>query len=149
MSQPPTKQPDDNSIVTASQLSLTSAKQRQGAVFEQLALTYLQAQGLQLLAQNWLVPRVGEIDLVMLQTGQAWDTLVFVEVRQRVIRGFGNALNSITADKQRKLIKTAQHFLRQHPQYSEHDCRFDVLAYADATSVPQWIVGAFMADAWP
>lgn len=130
-------------------LKLTSPKQRQGGRYEQLALEYLQQQGLILIAQNWLMAKVGELDLVMLDQGRAWDTLVFIEVRQRKAGAFGDALTSITASKQRKIIKTASFFLRQYPEYKDCDCRFDVVAFVDETSAPDWLPGAFIAKAWP
>ena len=139
-------------------LTLTSPKQRQGSLFEQHACEFLQAQGLRLVAQNWQQPKVGELDLVMMETGQAWSTLVFIEVRQRKQSGFGDAAISITASKQRKVIKAARYFLQQHPEYSDYECRFDVIAYNTASSVskktqnidtqPEWFQAAFVADAW-
>lgn len=110
-------------------LALTSPKQRQGSYFEQQACEFLQAQGLLLVAKNWQQPKVGELDLIMIEPGSAWSTLVFIEVRQRLRSGFGNAALSVTAGKQRKIIKTAKYFLQQHPKYSHYDCRFDVIAY--------------------
>ena len=129
-------------------LSLTSPKQRQGGRFEQLALEYLQLQGLTLIAQNWLAARVGELDLVMLDSGDSWDTLVFVEVRQRKQGNFGDAFTSVTLSKQRKIIKAASHFLRQHPKFATCECRFDVVAFCDEQSPPDWLAGAFLASAW-
>jgi len=129
-------------------LKLTSPKQRQGSRYEQLALEYLQQQGLTLVAQNWLMAKVGELDLVMLEQGNAWDTLVFIEVRQRKLGAFGDALTSVTASKQRKIIKAARYFLRQHPTYQDCECRFDVVAFSDEGSVPEWLAGAFIAKAW-
>ena len=152
-------------------LILTSPKQRQGSRFEQRACEFLQAQGLQLIAQNWQQPKVGELDLVMLETGQAWSTLLFIEVRQRQHSGFGDAALSVTASKQRKVIKTARYFLQAHPEYSHYECRFDVIAY-DTNKVKtrsivanhtnknnrdindisenksEWLKGAFIASAW-
>ncbi|MBH0007578.1 YraN family protein [Psychrobacter sp. SWN149] len=139
-------------------LTLTSPKQRQGSLFEQQACEFLQAKGLRLIAQNWQQPKVGELDLVMIETGSAWSTLVFIEVRQRKRSAYGDAAISITASKQRKVIKTAQCFLQQHPEYADYDCRFDVIAYNtldstllkdDASDIqPEWIKGAFVARAW-
>ncbi|GHD37631.1 hypothetical protein GCM10016272_26000 [Psychrobacter glaciei] len=152
-------------------LTLTSPKQRQGSRFEQRACEFLQAQGLQLIAQNWQQPKVGELDLIMLETGQAWSTLVFIEVRQRQHSGFGDAALSVTASKQRKVIKTARYFLQAHPEYSHYECRFDVIAYdtnkinthsnaanntdknnRDFTnkskSQTEWLKGAFITSAW-
>ena len=140
-------------------LILTSPKQRQGAHFERLALMFLQQQGLTLIAQNWQQAKVGEIDLIMIETGQAWSTLVFIEVRQRKKSSFGNAVLSVTPAKRRKIIKTAQYFLQHHPQYADFDCRFDVIAYDETADKahktgyqpkhqPDWLQGAFMASAW-
>ena len=139
-------------------LTLTSPTQRQGSLFEQQACAFLQAQGLYLMAQNWQQPKVGELDLIMLEVGQAWSTLVFIEVRQRKRSSFGDAALSVTASKQRKVIKTAKYFLQQHPEYAHYDCRFDVIAYntTDKTKTkgqlsdnqPEWIKGAFIASAW-
>ncbi|WP_296210274.1 YraN family protein [Psychrobacter sp. UBA3480] len=139
-------------------LILTSPKQRQGSRFEQQACEYLQAQGLRLVAQNWQQPKVGELDLVMIETGSAWSTLVFVEVRQRKFSNYGDAALSVTTSKQRKVIKTAQSFLQQYPEYAHYDCRFDVIAYNTMSksnsrneqldNQPEWIQNAFIASAW-
>ena len=91
-------------------LTLTSPTQRQGSRFERQACEFLQAQGLILVAQNWQQPKVGELDLIMLEKGQAWSTLVFIEVRQRQRSGFGDAALSVTKNKQNKIIKAARYF---------------------------------------
>ena len=139
-------------------LILTSPKQRQGSRFEQQACEYLQTQGLRLVVQNWQKPKVGELDLVMIETGLAWSTLVFIEVRQRKSSNYGDAALSVTASKQRKVIKTAQSFLQQYPEYAHYDCRFDVIAYNTMSKSnsrneqldhqPEWIQNAFIASAW-
>src|SRR5690606_38171201 len=149
-------------------LTLTSPTQRQGSRFEQQACEFLQAQGLILVAQNWQQPKVGELDLIMLEKGQAWSTLIFIEVRQRQRSGFGDAALSVMKNKQNKVIKAARYFLQQHPEYSEYECRFDVIAYDthantnannknkmnDTNQAPlkntqaEWLQGAFIASAW-
>lgn len=154
-------------------LALTSPKQRQGSLFEQQACQFLQRQGLVLIAQNWQQPKIGELDLVMLEIGQTWSTLVFIEVRQRLRSSFGDAALSVTKAKQRKIIKTAKYFLQQHSEYAHFECRFDVIAYnierstsnianndknnndknniaehSTASYQPEWLSGAFMATAW-
>lgn len=149
-------------------MRLTAPKQRQGHAFEMQARVFLEAKGLICLAENWQRTGTGEIDLIMLEQGIAWDIIVFVEVRQRRASQFGDAIASVTRAKQQKIIKTARYFLQQHPQYAECECRFDVLGY-DSTPVqakrkttnstndaneqsapvlPLWVQGAFMADAW-
>ena len=146
-------------------LVATSPTQRQGNYFEQLACTYLQQQGLTVVAQNWQQPKVGELDLVMIESGSAWSTLVFVEVRQRKRSNFGDAALSVTTRKQAKIIKTAQYFLQQHPEYADFECRFDVVAFNINKAItaaievdtmnekksdcrPEWLAGAFVAKAW-
>lgn len=139
-------------------LILTSLKQRQGSRFEQQACEYLQAQGLRLVAQNWQQPKIGELDLVMMEAGPAWSTLVFIEVRQRKRSVYGDAALSVTTSKQRKVIKAAQCFLQQHPEYARYECRFDVIAYNTVGKLsskenplsdePEWLKGAFVASAW-
>ena len=153
-------------MVNDKPLTLTSPKQRQGSRFEQQACEFLQAQGLILIAQNWQQPKVGELDLVMLEKGQTWSTLVFVEVRQRQYSGFGDAALSVTASKQHKIIKAARYFLQQYPKYNDYECRFDVIAYntidnnnhnnqinsipkTQSENVqPEWLKGAFITAAW-
>lgn len=139
----------------AAMMALNSPKQRQGSQFEQLACQFLKQQGLILIARNWQQPNVGELDLVMLEIGQTWSTLVFIEVRQRVRSGFGDAALTVTPAKQRKIIKTAQYFLQQHPHYADYDCRFDVVAYntryghhSKAEYQPEWLQAAFIASPW-
>ena len=149
-------------MVNDKPLTLTSPTQRQGSRFEQQACEFLQAQGLILIAQNWQQPKVGELDLIMLEKGQAWSILVFIEVRQRQRSGFGNAALSVTKSKQYKIIKAARYFLQQHPEYNDYECRFDVIAYDTNTknnsrdvkettsknTQPEWLQGAFIASAW-
>ena len=139
----------------ASTLPLTSPKQQDGECYERQAIAFLQAQGLTLIAQNWLKAKVGELDAVMIESGMAWDTLVFVEVRKRKRSGFGDAVLSVTPTKQKKIAKTARYFLQAHPEYKEYECRFDVVAFdVDATDnkaspvMPEWVQGAFYADVW-
>ena len=52
---------------------------------------------------------------------------VFVEVRYRHNQSHGTATETITPAKQRKLIKTAQHFLSRHQLHDRVTCRFDCM----------------------
>ena len=91
-----------------------------GLEAEKLAVNYLINNGLKLLAQNYHC-RFGEIDLIMNDDA----TLVFVEVRLRSSRFFGDAAASITPQKQHNIQTTAQHYLQQ--LNSLPACRFDVI----------------------
>lgn len=115
-----------------------------GQTVEQYALNYLGNSGLTHIASNWSC-RFGEIDLIML----AQETLVFVEVRYRKHASFGGALDSVDQPKRHKLIKTAEQFLTEHPQWLEHPCRFDVItAHPNSaqTFTINWIQDAFETE---
>jgi putative endonuclease len=112
-----------------------------GDAAEDRALAHLRRAGLQLVARNYRTPGRGggEIDLVMRDGG----TLVFIEVRRRRSSGFGGALASIGATKQRRIVFAARHFLlRLHA--APPPCRFDVVA-VEGPEV-RWVRAAFDAS---
>jgi len=111
-----------------------------GAGAEDAAELWLQQRGLSVVARNYRC-KSGEIDRIMLEQ----KTLVFVEVRLRTRSDFGGAAASITPAKQQRLIKTAQLFLMQHPQFSRHACRFDVMLATDIENW-QWLRDAFAGN---
>jgi len=76
---------------------------------------------MKLLTRNYRGKR-GEIDIVMKDNV----TLVFVEVRYRKNNAFGGALESITAEKQSRVIATAEQYLQQESKAK--NCRIDVVA---------------------
>lgn len=116
----------------------SSPRQKAGREAEQQALEHLRAQGLSLLAQNWLCKR-GELDLVMLDG----DTVVFVEVRYRKNTQWGGALASIDERKRQKLIFAAQYFLQRESRWADSPCRFDVVAIDRHPDQLNWLQNAF------
>lgn len=96
--------------------------------------------GLCLVERNFRT-RYGEIDLIM----QDQSVLVFVEVRYRRHQHFGDALDTVTATKQHRLIRTADIYL-QHKQLS-CACRFDVVGVTGPRHARHidWIQHAFEA----
>ena len=82
---------------------------------EKQAVQYLVKQGLKLVEQNTHC-RYGEIDAIM-RDGTEW---VFIEVRYRQSQSFGGGLESVTARKRTKIIKTAEHYIQTH-----YKIRFD------------------------
>jgi putative endonuclease len=109
-----------------------------GLAAEKIAETFLTNHGLKLVMQNYHC-RFGEIDLIMKEA----ETLVFIEVRLRSNHQFGSAGASITAQKQQKLIATAEYFLQS---YGQCVCRFDAILMdkADLNHV-EWVRNAFDA----
>jgi len=108
-----------------------------------MAAQFLQSRGLVVLARN-VRCRAGEIDLVCLDEG----VLAVVEVRQRVRVDFGGALASVTARKQRKIVRATRYFLLRQVEWRAYAIRFDVLALEGPpgpTCRMVWIKDAFRA----
>ncbi|MDG0978926.1 MAG: YraN family protein [Halieaceae bacterium] len=113
----------------------------QGFIYERAAETFLRQAGLELIERNFRGDH-GEIDLIMLD----YETLVFIEVRQRRNSRFYSAAGSVSAQKQSRIIKTALAFLKANPKYQNTYCRFDVMAYRDLYDSPLWIKSAFTEE---
>ena len=111
-----------------------------GRYAEKIAADFLMRQGFVIVARNYRC-RLGEIDLI----AREGDTLVFVEVRFRSRSDYGNAIESITNMKRRKLIAAALYFLQERGD-GDSDCRFDVIALSHLSpDVVEWIPNAFDA----
>ena len=111
-----------------------------GAAEEDLALRYMQAKGMQLVARNVRF-RGGELDLVM----KDGDTLVIAEVRKRSSDAFGGAAASVDPRKRGRIVQATRLWLAQSPQYSDWPIRFDVCALDSANQV-SWLRAAFDAE---
>ncbi len=111
-----------------------------GAGAEDIACTHLERSGLRLVARNYRCP-MGEIDLIMRDR----DDLVFVEVRYRRHDAYGSATESVSSEKQARIIITAAYYLQRQPV--EPPCRFDVVAIGgEAPYRIEWIKDAFQGD---
>jgi putative endonuclease len=112
--------------------------QTAGGAAEDEAARLLERHGLAILSRNYRT-RLGEIDLV----AREGDVLVFVEVRLRQNDAFGDAAESITDAKRRRVELAAQQYLGQLG--TEPACRFDVVTLGNGP--PSWIKAAFDAAA--
>jgi putative endonuclease len=114
-----------------------------GQAAEATACQYLQARGLRLIEKNYSC-YFGEIDLIM----QDQVELVFVEVRYRREQAYGSAVQSVNRAKQKKLIKTAQHYLQAKNLYFKIANRFDILAIhpAHPKIEVQWVKNDFLVS---
>ena len=122
---------------------------------EQEALKLAQQQGFFLVQANYH-SRFGEIDLIV-QRGQE---LLFIEVKARSKTAYAQAAETVSIHKQRKMCKTALHFLQEWPDFQQYDCRFDVICFdfyqrfakslqhdfLNFTYDLQWIENAFTFD---
>lgn len=120
-----------------------TAKTRQqisGNQAEDAALDFLQKQGLSLVQRNYSC-LLGEIDIIMRDN----DDIVFVEVRYRHNNHFGSGAESVNKPKQRKIIRTALHFMQKNARLAHHNMRFDVVSLASEQGRFRidWIDNAF------
>lgn len=93
-----------------------------GDLAERRVALFLEEQyGYKILHRNYAC-RLGEIDLIAEEAG----VLCFIEVRSRTSSRYGEALETISATKRRRIALTARHYLvtRGH---EERACRFDVV----------------------
>ena len=91
----------------------SNARQMLGARGEDLAVAELRRQGMEVLERNWRC-RLGEIDVVAIETVAGRTTVVFCEVKCRSGLGFGDPLEAITWAKLRRLRSLAAEWMRVH-----------------------------------
>ena len=126
---------------TIAAVTKTNTAYQVGGWVESLAADHLVKKGLRRLHQNYRC-YTGEIDLIM----QDRQYLVFVEVRYRKNNDFGGAKASITREKQKKIRKVAQFYLKRLGPRAQHIfCRFDAIAVCTVPDGLQieWIKDAF------
>ena len=112
----------------------------QGRRAETHAAACLGQQGIRIIARN-VRCRHGEIDLI----GLDGESLVFVEVRLRTNPDFGSAGESITPQKQHRIITAARWLLASAGRtHQNRVCRFDAVLYdKPEAGTPEWIKSAF------
>lgn len=109
------------SNLAKSQRTRDRRKQR-GAAGESLAMRFLEREGMKILQRNYRYER-GEIDIV----AEEGEEIVFVEVKARRSKAFGEPEDAVTDQKQEQLRKVAEGYLFEH-ELSDRACRFDVVA---------------------
>lgn len=97
---------------------------------EDLALGYLTERGYKLVVRNYRT-RYGELDLVI----RSGDTLVFVEVKLRHGREFGDPIEAVTYRKQAAVRSMAEQYLAEREPDFE-DLRFDVVGILASRNEP-------------
>jgi putative endonuclease len=93
-----------------------------GKTGEDLACAELQRRGYEIIARRYR-RRYGELDIV----ARDGSTLVFVEVKTRDGRQFGDGCDAVTAIKQRRMASVALDYMARH-RILECPCRFDVVS---------------------
>ena len=110
---------------------MTDERQRLGKLGEELACGELTARGYAILAKRYRT-RHGEIDIVADDAG----AVVFVEVKMKSSPECGLAAESVTAWKQRRVVRMAIDYIARHDLH-DRPIRFDVVAIDVVNGVPQ------------
>jgi putative endonuclease len=97
-------------------------KQTIGIWGEDLARSYLEEKGYEIVARNVRTTH-GEIDIIANKDG----LMVFVEVKTRTSHFFAYPEASVTQRKQTHMLLAAEAYLNQHPECSD-SWQFDVIA---------------------
>ena len=107
------------------------------------ALLFLESKGLVLLERNYRC-NLGEIDLIM----RAGEYVVFIDVRSRHNPSCGNAFESVTPAKIKKIIRTAKLYLVTKKWVYTRPCRFDIIAFhpIEGDMKLEWLKNAFTLD---
>jgi len=92
-----------------------------GKVGEDLACDELERRGYAIVDRRWR-QRDGEIDII----ARDGATLVFIEVKARESRDFGDAAESVTRFKRRRIVRLAAAYAAQ-AHWIDRPCRFDVV----------------------
>jgi putative endonuclease len=110
---------------------MTIARQQFGRFGEDAACDVLTARGYQVIDRRYRT-RDGELDIV----ARHGDYLVFVEVKARQNRDFGEPEEAVTAQKQQKMVWMATDYLARNG-IGDVPCRFDVVSVNTETNPPQ------------
>jgi putative endonuclease len=93
-----------------------------GKIGEDLACRELEGRGYAILARRYR-RRAGELDII----ARDGPTVVFVEVKAREGRKFGDAVEAVTSLKRRRMTRVALQYLVRH-RLTNCPCRFDVVS---------------------
>ena len=101
---------------------MSDARVALGKTGEDLACAELERRGYEIIARRYR-ERSGEIDIV----ARDGETMVFVEVKARDSREFGDAAEAVTPWKQRRIARLAAEYIARH-HLVDRPCRFDVVS---------------------
>lgn len=93
-----------------------------GKFGERIAAERLATEGYHIRDRNWRVAE-GELDIV----AEHDDVIVFVEVKTRTSKAFGNPEESVTLQKQKRIVRAALAYL-DAMQLTDADWRVDMVA---------------------
>ena len=99
-------------------------KNKKGAFGELIARSFLEGKGWKFIRANYRFER-SEIDLIFEIENEK--TMVFIEVKTRANKKYGEPEESINGLKQSHIRKAAEGFVMMHEEYQKHNMRIDVV----------------------
>ena len=100
-------------------------KNRLGANGELIAKKFLSEKNLTFIRNNYRYERA-EVDLIFEDENNKM--LMFVEVKTRRNKNFGEPEESVNYSKQNQIRKAALGFVSENDKYADHDLRIDVVS---------------------
>jgi putative endonuclease len=117
-----------------------------GLIGEDLVTQWLKSNGWQILHRRFSCPW-GEVDIIAEHDNKTLrptsvncktSILAFVEVKTRSAGNWdAGGKDSVTINKQRKILIAAEMFLANHPDKADYSCRFDVASVFYKKSTPK------------
>ena len=105
---------------------MQNSKQLLGATGEEIAVDYLVSQGYVVFDRNWR-SKSGEIDIIASEKFNSQDELIFIEVKTRSSRDYGDPIQAITATKYLRMYRLALEWLSEN-NASREAWRLDVIS---------------------
>ena len=105
---------------------MQNSRQLLGATGEEIAVDYLISQGYVVFDRNWR-SKSGEIDIIASEKFNSHDELIFIEVKTRSSRDYGDPIEAITATKYLRMYRLALEWLSENSA-SREAWRLDVIS---------------------
>ena len=105
---------------------MQNSKQLLGATGEEIAVDYLVSQGYIVFDRNWR-SKSGEIDIIASEKFNSQDELIFIEVKTRSSRDYGDPIEAISATKYLRMYRLALEWLSENSA-SREAWRLDVIS---------------------
>ena len=115
-----------------------------GIIGERIATHYLCKNGYQIVKNNFRC-RYGEVDIIAIQSL----SICFIEVKAWSTFGYEDIAYAINMKKRKRIIDSAQYFLRTHSGFSDYAPTFAVLFIDMRTNDCRYVNAAFeQEDQW-
>ena len=106
-------------------MSKSVYRKKLGSFGEEKAKEFLESKGYEFLISNFRFERA-EVDLILKDEKQKM--VVFVEVKTRRSKEFGEPEESINLTKQKQIKKAAEGFISENEEFMDYDLRIDTVS---------------------